>query len=154
MHIPSAESRRELLLPSGDFPPWSRARLGPAAESRRIFMGNLSKQGSAMLSSFLTLVGTGEENLSRSPFTGTWLVKDTSGNPFEITLFGSGTAEANRASEGMTGTWTEDGPSAVITWDTGWTTKITKIGNEYIKTAYDQTAAAPTNTSIAEKVED
>ena len=117
-------------------------------------MGNLSKQGSAMLSIFLTLVGTGEENLSRSPFAGTWLVKDTSGNPFEITLFGSGTAEANRASEGMTGTWTEDGPSAVITWDTGWTAKITKIGNEYIKTAYDQTAAAPTNTSIAEKVED
>lgn len=117
-------------------------------------MGNLSKQGSAMLSSFLTLVGAGEESLAGSAFAGTWVVNDTSGNPFEITLFGSGTAEANCASEGMTGTWTEDGPSAVITWDTGWTTKITKTGKEFIKTAYDQTAAAPTNTSIAEKVED
>lgn len=117
-------------------------------------MGSLSKQGSAMLSSFLSLVGAGEENLVRSEFTGTWAVKDTEGNPFEITLFASGIAEADRACEGMTGTWTEEGPSAVITWDTGWTTKITKTGSQYIKTAYDQTAAAPTNTSVAEKVKD
>ncbi len=117
-------------------------------------MSSLSKQGSAMLSSFMNLVGSGEENLSGSPFAGTWLVKDTSGDPFEITLFASGLAEANRASEGMSGTWVEEGPSAVITWDTGWTTKITRTGDAYVKTAYDQTAAAPTNTSNAEKVVD
>lgn len=117
-------------------------------------MGSLSKQGSAMLSSFLSLVGSGEENLARSEFTGTWAVNDTNGNPFEITLFASGVAEADCASEGTAGTWTQDGPSAVITWDTGWTAKITKIGNDYVKTAYDQTAAAPTNKSVAVKVKD
>ncbi len=33
----------------------------------------------------------------------------------------------------MNGTWKEDGNAAVITWDTGWTTKITKEGNQYKK---------------------
>jgi hypothetical protein len=115
-------------------------------------MGNLSKQGSAMLSNFFALAGPAGESITTSEFNGTWAVQDTNGTPFEITLFASGTAEANRAGEGMSGTWTTDGPSAVIAWDTGWTTKITRTGDEYTKTAYDQAAAAPTNTSAAEKV--
>lgn len=117
-------------------------------------MPSIAKQGSAMLSNFLSLATGGEQRLASSAFSGTWLVKDSDGNPFEITLFGSGTAEANRAGEGMSGSWTEteDGLSAVISWDTGWTTKITRMGEGYIKTAYDQAAATPTNTSEAEKV--
>jgi hypothetical protein len=119
-------------------------------------MASLSNQGSAMLSNFLSTVGGSDQSLTDSEFSGTWEVRDTSDNPFEITLFGSGTAEANRAGEGMTGTWTVEGPSdgatAVITWDTGWTTKITHMADGYVKTAYDQTAAAPTNTSAAQKV--
>jgi len=117
-------------------------------------MANLSRQGSSMLSSFLDLVGYSEQSLATSEFAGTWAVKDSYGNPFEITLFGSGNAEANRAGEGMSGTWTTEGQTAVITWDTGWTTKITHTGEGYVKTAYDTTAAAPTNTSLAEKVAD
>ena len=80
-------------------------------------------------------------------------VKDTAGNPFEITLSGGGAAKATRG-EGMTGTWKEEGDSAVITWNTGWTTKITKAGNRYTKTAYGKgqsMTAAPANTSDAEK---
>ncbi|WP_439542962.1 hypothetical protein [Hyphomicrobium sp.] len=120
-------------------------------------MASLSKQGSAMLSSFLNVVGGSDQNLSGSEFAGTWEVRDSKDTPFEITLFGSGTAEANRAGEGMTGTWSVDGPAdgatAVITWDTGWTTKITHMADGYVKTAYDQTAATPTNTSTAQKVD-
>jgi hypothetical protein len=52
----------------------------------------------------------------------------------------------------MRGTWAVDGISAVMIWDTGWTTKITRTGDRYVKTAYDSTATAPTNTSQAEKV--
>lgn len=115
-------------------------------------MGNLSRQGSSMISSFLALVGARQPELAESEFAGTWMVRDSSDEPFEITLSASGNAAAERAGEGMNGTWTVDGPTAVITWDTGWTTKITRTANSYIKTAYDQSAAAPTNTSPAEKL--
>jgi len=115
-------------------------------------MGRMSKQGSSMLSNFLSLVIDEERSLAESGFTGTWKVLDTAGKPFEITLFPSGTAEANRTSEGMSGTWTEDNSSAVIDWESGWTTKITPAGEAFVKTAYNQTAAVPSDTSTAEKV--
>jgi hypothetical protein len=54
----------------------------------------------------------------------------------------------------MNGTWKEDGNAAVITWDTGWTTKITKEGNQYKKTAYSKGQTPdvpPANSSAAEK---
>jgi hypothetical protein len=91
--------------------------------------------------------------LAQSAFEGVWRVKDTAGHPFEITLSSGGAAKATRG-EGMTGTWKEEGNSAVITWNTGWTTKITKEGNRFIKTAYgkgESLTARPTNTSDAEK---
>ena len=64
-----------------------------------------------------------------------------------------GVAKATRG-EGMTGTWKEAGDSAVITWNTGWTTKITKDGNAYKKEAWDKGKpldGRPSNTSAAEK---
>ena len=72
--------------------------------------------------------------VAQSMFEGVWKVKDTAGYPFEIALSSGGAAKATRR-EGMTGTWKKEGNSAVITWNTGWTTKITKQGNRYIKTA-------------------
>lgn len=115
-------------------------------------MGNLSKQGSAILSNFLAMVVPTGESLVDSEFAGTWQVKDTSGRPFYMTLLTSGTAEAERAGEGMNGTWTEEGDSAVIAWDTGWVTKVTRMGDAYIKTAYEEHATTPTNTSEAVKI--
>ena len=91
--------------------------------------------------------------VAQSTFEGLWKVKDTVGHPFEITLSSGGAAKATRG-EGMTGTWKEEGNSAVITWNTGWTTKITKQGNRYFKTAYGKgqsLTATPANTSDAEK---
>jgi len=99
--------------------------------------------------------GTSFAALAANPFEGVWKVKDTAGHPFEITLSSSGAAKATRG-EGMTGTWKEEGDSAVITWSTGWTTKITKQGNQYVKAAYrkgQSLTAAPANTSLAEKAE-
>ncbi len=55
----------------------------------------------------------------------------------------------------MSGTWKEEGGTAVITWDTGWTTKISKDGDTYTKSAFRKGEAAdskPANTSAAEKV--
>jgi hypothetical protein len=93
--------------------------------------------------------------LAASQFEGVWKVQDTSGKPFQITLSTDGSAKADRAGEGLTGTWKEEGGAAVIKWDTGWTTKITKEGDKYKKTAYDKGKpldGPSTNSSDAEKV--
>ena len=92
--------------------------------------------------------------LAAGQFEGTWKVADTSGKAFEITLAGDGSAKADREDEGMTGTWKEEGSAAVITWDTGWTTKISKDGDKYTKTAFKKGEATgkPANSSAAEKV--
>lgn len=117
-------------------------------------MGNLSRHGSGVLSSVLALVGLRDDQHAHTEaqFVGVWQVKDSNGMPFEIVLFDSGEAEANRDGEGMNGTWESDDRTAVVNWDTGWTTKITRTSDGYVKTAYDSTAAAPTNTSSAEKI--
>jgi hypothetical protein len=91
--------------------------------------------------------------LADSAFEGVWKVKDTAGQLFEITLSSGGAAKATRG-EGMIGTWKEEGDAAVITWDTGWTTKIIKEGNQYKKVAYRKGQAldaAPANSSEAER---
>ena len=64
--------------------------------------------------------------------------QDTKGNPFEITLSEDGSANGSRSGEGLSGTWKAEGDSAVITWQSGWTTKITKQGDQFKKTAFDK----------------
>ena len=93
-------------------------------------------------------------SLAASDFEGVWKVKDTGGKSFEITLSESGAAKASRG-EGISGTWKEEGKTAVITWSTGWITKIAKEGGRYKKTAYRKGQpldSAPTNSSDAEKI--
>src|SRR5215469_9631923 len=62
-------------------------------------------------------------SFAASEFEGTWKVKDTAGKPFEITLSENAAAKASRG-EGMSGTWKGEDSTAVITWNTGWITKI------------------------------
>lgn len=87
-------------------------------------------------------------------FPGTWKVNDSGGQPFEITLAADGKASANRGGEGMSGSWKKEGSAAIISWDTGWTTKIQKDGDKFTKVAYESagTTGEPKNTSMAEKV--
>jgi hypothetical protein len=48
--------------------------------------------------------------------------------------------------------WKEEGNAAVITWDTEWTTKITKEGDKYMKAALKD--GKPVGSPVdAEKVE-
>jgi hypothetical protein len=113
----------------------------------------MRKAAAAAVAAACVLGATSFAALGQTAFEGVWKVKDTAGHPFEITLSGGGAAKATRG-EGMTGTWKEEGDSAVITWNTGWTTKITKAGNQYTKTAYrkgQSMTSAPANTSDAEK---
>jgi hypothetical protein len=114
---------------------------------------NMRKAAMAAVAATCFFAVTSFAALAASAFEGVWKVKDTAGHPFEITLSSGGAAKATRG-EGMTGTWKEEGNSVVITWNTGWTTKITKEGNRYIKTAYGKgqsLTATPANTSDAEK---
>jgi hypothetical protein len=93
-------------------------------------------------------------SLAASEFEGTWRVKDTSGKPFEITLSGNAAAKADRG-EGMSGTWKEEGKTVMITWNTGWITRITNEGGHYKKSAYrkgQSLDSAPANTSDAERI--
>ena len=101
----------------------------------------MRKTAAAAISALCVFGVTSFAALGASAFEGVWKVKDTAGNPFEITLSGGGAAKATRG-VGMTGTWKEECDSAVITWNTGWTTKIRKG---------QSVTSAPANTSDAEK---
>jgi hypothetical protein len=76
--------------------------------------------------------------LAASGFVGKWKTTDSQGKPFTIWLSDDGKAKGDRANEGLAGMWKEEGSAAVITWDSGWVTKITKEGNTYKKTALDK----------------
>ena len=117
-------------------------------------MHTIGKTITAVLATVFAVAMTPVFCLAASEFEGVWKVKDTAGQPFEITLSSGGAAEASRG-EGMVGTWKEEGNTAVITWNTGWTTKIAKEGNQYKKTAYGKGQpldGPPTNSTDAQKV--
>lgn len=78
---------------------------------------------------------TAYAGLAASTFEGTWAVQDTQGNAFQIVLSPDGKASGDRAGEELTGTWKAEDDAAVITWDTEWTTKISKKDDQYKKTA-------------------
>jgi hypothetical protein len=116
----------------------------------------LSKAAAALTAALFAIVVTTVSAIAASEFEGTWKVQDTKGNPFEITLSADGTAKGDRAGEGLTGKWKEKKNAAVITWDTGWTTKIVKKGDKFEKWAFEKKPAKgedPTHTSDAEKVQ-
>ena len=116
----------------------------------------LRKAAAALTAVLFAVVVTTVSAIAASEFEGTWKVQDTKGNPFEITLSADGTAKGDRAGEGLTGKWKANERRAVITWDTGWTTKIVKKGDKFQKRAYEKKPAKgedPTHTSDAEKVQ-
>jgi hypothetical protein len=114
----------------------------------------VSNATTAVLAAVFAIAMTSFASLAASDFVGTWNVKDLAGQPFEITLSGDGAAKASRG-EGMVGTWKEEVKTAVITWNTGWTTKIAKEDDHYKKTAYGKGQpldCPPANGSDAQKI--
>lgn len=87
-------------------------------------------------------------------FEGTWEVKSSSGNPFVITLLADGRATSTLHPD-QTGTWKQQGQTAVITWSTGWTSEIEKVDGDYTHSAYrpgQPPTGAPNNISDAKRV--
>jgi hypothetical protein len=91
-------------------------------------------------------------SFAASGFVGKYKTTDTGGKAFTIWLSDDGKAKGDRADEGLAGMWKEEGNSAVITWDTEWTTKITKDGSKYQKSTLKDGKAAGSAVD-AEKVE-
>ena len=85
-------------------------------------------------------------------FVGKYQTVDTEGQKFTIWLSEDGSAKGDRADEGLQGMWKEEGNAAVITWDTGWVTKLAKNGDAFTKTAMKD--GKPAGDAVAaEKVE-
>jgi hypothetical protein len=70
-------------------------------------------------------------SFTASGFVGQWKFKDISGKPFTIWLSDDGTAKGDCSDESLSGTWNPKGNAAVITWNSGSVTKITKEGKSY-----------------------
>ena len=89
-------------------------------------------------------------------WAGEYMTEDTKGNAFAITLSEDGVAAGTKDGHTLSGTWTDAGDAAVIKWTTGWTTKISKDGDTYSKTAYRAGTSmqdGPTHKTGVEKVE-
>ena len=84
-----------------------------------------------------------------SDFEGTWTVQGRKETKFDITLSADGKATSTHP-KNMNGTWTEEGGTATIKWDTGWITKISKEGDHYTKQSVTADGKAG-NTSPAVK---
>lgn len=117
-------------------------------------MHNIEKAVTALARmAVLLLLFTGAAQAG-SEFVGTWKLEDTKGEPFQITLSQGGQAKGRHIDKEMRGSWTETDGTAVITWATGWYTKISKDGDGYKKSAYKGSLDdPPISTSIAVKAE-
>ena len=98
----------------------------------------LARTTAALAAIAFAIALTSAAGFAASGFVGKWKVQDTKGEPFTIWLSDDGTAKGDRSGEGLSGTWKEEGNAAVITWDSDWTTKITKEGDTYKKTAFEK----------------
>lgn len=97
-------------------------------------------------------IALGAAAFAAEGFVGKYETTDTEGKPFTIWLSDDGSAKGDRANEGLQGMWKEDGSAAVITWDSGWVTKLAKEGDKYTKTA--EKDGKPVGSSVeAKKVE-
>lgn len=120
-------------------------------------MHKIAKVTTVVFVALFALAATACSGPTKSELAGKWKVTDTAGTPFEIALGDDGSAMANRSGEGMEGTWKEENGAAIISWKSGWITKIAKgvEGDVYMKTAWDKGLSMddrPTNISRAEKV--
>jgi hypothetical protein len=109
--------------------------------------------GTAIAAVFAVAV-MGFNSYAAGDFEGMWQVTDSKGKPFQITLGADGKATGTERPN-QSGTWKQQGSAAVISWNTGWTTKIEKADDHYTHTGYrpgQSLRAQPASTSDAEKL--
>lgn len=87
-------------------------------------------------------------------FEGGWVLNDSNGKPFDVSLNADGTASGTHNDSMKEGTWIEVDDAAIIHWNTGWVTRITRQGDKYFKQAFKPGTSLsdnPANTSDAQK---
>ena len=89
----------------------------------------------------------------RQRFVGKWETTAVRDQKFTIWLSDDGVAKGDASGQALAGKWKEDGDSAVITWDTGWVTKIAKEGEAYKKTTLNKDGKPVGDRADAKKVE-
>jgi hypothetical protein len=85
----------------------------------------------AMFLSFSAAVIAGE-------YEGSWLLYDTHGNGVEATFSADGAASGTHGDAMKHGAWKEVDGAVVITWKTGWATRIAKEGVNMLKLLISQ----------------
>jgi hypothetical protein len=110
----------------------------------------LSRAASVLAAALFAFAITAAAAIAATQFDGTWMTQDTKGKTFHITLSPDGKAKGERQDEGLTGTWKAEGDAAVINWDSGWVTKITKQGDKFTKQTFEKGQANGTPTHIAD----
>lgn len=111
-------------------------------------------KGFSVLLTVLAIFAAFSGNAMAGQYEGTWQLDDSDGKPFKANLDKDGTASGTHGTAMKHGTWKEENGAVVIHWNTGWTTRIEKKGNKYVKTAFKPGASltdTPTNTSEAVK---
>ena len=87
-----------------------------------------------------------------SEFDGTWTTKDGEGNSVDVTI-GDGKAVSDHP-VATAGTVTDEGGSAVIRWTSGWTSVLSKQGEDFVLNSFEKGApldGQPTLSSPAQK---
>jgi hypothetical protein len=90
----------------------------------------------AGLAALIVTVGLSSAALAAVDFTGKYATTDTTGKPMQIVLAPNGHAWGHRPGEYMKGSWAAGRRFAVITWNTGWSSKLVKRGDHFKKLAY------------------
>jgi hypothetical protein len=90
----------------------------------------------AGLAALIVTVGLSSAALAAVDFTGKYATTDTKGKPMQIVLAPNGHAWGHRPGEYMKGSWAAGRRFAVITWNTGWSSKLVKRGDHFKKLAY------------------
>ncbi len=115
-------------------------------------MTNVFRKISTLIS-ILIFLGIAS-NVLAGEYEGSWQLYDTHGGGFEAILSNDGSASGTHGDSMKHGTWKEVEDAVIISWKTGWTTRIAKQGNKYIKTSYKPGTTindAPMDTSEAKK---
>ena len=107
----------------------------------------------ALLLSIMLILGF-SNNAIAGEFEGSWTLYDTHGGSFEAILSADGSASGTHGDSMKHGTWEESDGAVIIHWNTGWTTRISKQGDKYVKTAFKPGTSVtdtPADTSEAKK---
>ena len=95
-------------------------------------------------------------SLFAGEYDGSWQMKDSSGATFKVMLDSIGSASGTHNDAMKHGSWEEKDGNAIIHWNTGWVTRITKKDGHYVKEGFKpglDLSEKPTNSSEATKIQ-